>query len=237
MKVPYGYIPGTEGADGDALDVFVGPEENAAYAYVVHSNNPETGEFDEDKVMLGFQDADSAKRCFLQHYDDPKFFGGMDSIPMWKFRTKAFIKKHTEKKLVASMREGASLQVPEEYFEEKLDTLGRGTDQDMKKSILGHHQDIMLDPNVREHGVKGQKWGVRKAQAPSGIRGKIRNRAQNLAQDPRTLNMMQVLHRSQSQLNAIAHRDKAAERQRAVQLGWRPDTTPQAKQQISQRVS
>src|SRR5882672_217189 len=52
MRLPYGYIPGTKGADGDAVDCFVGPSEHAAYAYVVHSNNIETGEFDEDKVML-----------------------------------------------------------------------------------------------------------------------------------------------------------------------------------------
>lgn len=105
MKVPYGYIPGTEGVDGDALDVFVGPDEDAAFAYIVHCNTPDGTKFDEDKVMLGFSSSKSAKQCFLQHYDDNKFFGGIDSIPMWKFRERAFVKKHTTKKLVASMRE------------------------------------------------------------------------------------------------------------------------------------
>lgn len=128
MKQPYGYIPGTRGADGDELDVFVGPVEHAAFAYVVHSNNPESGDFDEDKVMLGFKNQEAAKNCFLNHYDDPKFFGGIDKIPMWQFREKAFIKKHTTRKLVASMRES------------------------MKHAMLGHHQDIMVDPEVREGG-------------------------------------------------------------------------------------
>ncbi len=163
MKFPYGYIPGTEGADGDALDVFVGPNENAAFAYIVHSNNPETGEFDEDKVMLGFPSADRAKMVFLQHCDDPKFFGGMDSIPMWKFRLKVWVKKHTTKKLVASRRNReASLQLPEGMFDPpRYGEAGTGLDQDMRKAILGHHQDIMVNPQVREHGVKGMKWGTR----------------------------------------------------------------------------
>lgn len=140
MKQPYGYIPGTRGVDGDELDVFVGPVEHAAFAYIVHSNNPETDEFDEDKVMLGFKNQEAAKNCFLNHYDDPKFFGGIDKIPMWKFREKAFIKKHTTRKLVASMRES------------------------MKQEMLGHHQDIMVDPEVREGGPgSGPREHIEKA--------------------------------------------------------------------------
>jgi hypothetical protein len=186
MKVPYGYIPGTKGVDGDALDVFVGPDKDAAYAYIVHCNTPDGEEFDEDKIMLGFESRESAERCFKQHYDDSGFFGGIDAIPMWKFDDIVWVKKKTTKKLVAS-RGGASLQVPQDMFE-KIDQFGRGTDQNMAKSILGHHQDIMVNPAVREHGVQGQKWGVRKP---------------DLEHDPRTLSMMQVVKRTQPQLNAI----------------------------------
>lgn len=108
MKHPYGYIKGTEGVDGDALDVFVGPDEHAAFAYIAHCQTPDGKEFDEDKVMLGFSSKEDAERCFHQHYDDPKFFGGIDEIPMWKFREKVWVKKHTTKKLVASMREAGT---------------------------------------------------------------------------------------------------------------------------------
>ena len=236
MKVPYGYIPGTKGADGDAVDCFVGPYEDAAYAYVVHSNNLETGEFDEDKVMLGFRDAESAKRVFIQHYDDPKFFGGMDEIPMWKFRDMVWMKKHTEKKLVAAVRESQRFREsvvgikaviegmpififvatgnPKKQQENpsKTPTFDQGympagmfatgsltreveknyggqahiftSRKRMKRAILGHHQDIMVDPNVREQaslqvpeeyfedpvdeaGVKGMKWGSKKGKEPS----------------------------------------------------------------------
>ena len=161
MHVPYGYLRGTHGADGDAVDCFVGPNENASHAYVVHSNNIETDEFDEDKVMLGFDSEQAAKDCFLRHYDDPKFFGGIDAIPMWKFREKVYVKKETTRKLVASRRGVA----------------GVGTDREMRKSILG--RNIMSDPRVREgaslqvpeemleHGILGMKWGQSQSSTPS----------------------------------------------------------------------
>lgn len=144
MKHPYGYIRGTKGPDGDAVDVFVGPNEDAAYAYVIHSNNPETGEFDEDKVMLGFNSSKRAKEVFMQHYDDPKFFGGIDRIPMWQFSEKVFVKKHTLKKLVASMRE-SSRSIPQGVG-------ATGLDQSMKRAMLGNHQPQMINPEVREGG-------------------------------------------------------------------------------------
>lgn len=176
MRHPYGYIRGTEGPDGDGVDVFVGPNEDAAYAYVVHCNDPESGDFDEDKVMLGFNSSQRAKEVFLQHYDDPKFFGGIASIPMWKFSEKVFVKKNTVKKLVASMRESIPAHVG-----------ATGLDQSMKKAMLGHHQDQMLNPEVREaaslqlpedmleHGVRGQKWGVRRQPNYKSLPGYVGN--------------------------------------------------------------
>jgi len=105
-KVPYGYIPGTEGPDGDAVDVFVGKNPDAAYAYVIHINNPKTGEYDEYKVFLGFDSSSDAVRCFRQHYDDPhKFFRSIDQIPMWEFQDKVWVKAETTERLLASLRE------------------------------------------------------------------------------------------------------------------------------------
>ena len=82
FRYAYGYIRGTKGADGEGLDVFVGPNPNAEKAYVVHQKKPETGKFDEDKVMLGFDSTEEAKGAYLDHYDNPKFFGDMVEIPM-----------------------------------------------------------------------------------------------------------------------------------------------------------
>jgi len=82
MKFPYGYIDGTKGADGEEVDVYVGPDKDAEDAYVVQQRKKDTGEYDEDKVMLGFGSKEEAKDAFLAHYNSPKFLGPIKEVPM-----------------------------------------------------------------------------------------------------------------------------------------------------------
>jgi len=86
FRYAYGYIDGTKGADGEGLDVFIGPNINADTAFVVHQKKPETGKYDEQKVMLGWDSADEAKQAYLDHYDSPKFFGSIHPVTMDKLR-------------------------------------------------------------------------------------------------------------------------------------------------------
>jgi hypothetical protein len=156
-KVPYGYIRGTHGTDGDHVDVFLGGNEDAAHAFVIHINNPETGEYDEDKVFLGFDDERAALNCFRQHYDEPnKFYSGVDVIPMWKLKDKIFVKKHTSKKLVASRNAfvgGAGNKGDFGTSDKGRDRGGAShifTSDRTTNPILG--KNIMRDPRVREGG-------------------------------------------------------------------------------------
>ena len=67
----YGYIRGTEGVDGDHIDVFLSNDIdvwNGRKVYVVDQYNPD-GTFDEHKVMLGFNDMDEAKGDYLANYE------------------------------------------------------------------------------------------------------------------------------------------------------------------------
>ena len=83
MTMPYGYIKGTEGADGDGVDVFVGPDKEADKAFVVHQKNPDTEKYDEDKVFLGLQSKKDAKEAFADNYDKPeKFMGPISEVPI-----------------------------------------------------------------------------------------------------------------------------------------------------------
>src|SRR5947207_146513 len=56
MADHYGYIQRTVSeADGDHIDVFVGPNPESEWVFVVYQVNPESGRgFDEHKVMLGY---------------------------------------------------------------------------------------------------------------------------------------------------------------------------------------
>ncbi len=71
MANAYGYIKGTEGVDGDHIDVFLHQdmdEWNGRKVFVVDQTNTD-GSFDEHKVMLGFNDKDEAMSAYLANYD------------------------------------------------------------------------------------------------------------------------------------------------------------------------
>lgn len=86
MQHRYGYIRLTEGLDGDHLDCFVGPDPLAETAWVVNQRRKTPGgEFhglDEQKVMLGFGSAQEAATAYLAHYDDPRFLGSLEELPV-----------------------------------------------------------------------------------------------------------------------------------------------------------
>lgn len=89
MQHPYGYIRRTEGLDGDHVDVFVGPNEQAKYVYVITTNKaPAFKEIDEQKCMLGFDNAEDAKVAFHDHYTDTRFFRSMKAMPYAEFEKK-----------------------------------------------------------------------------------------------------------------------------------------------------
>lgn len=94
MIFPYGYIRLTEGSDGEHLDCYLGPHEESKNIYIIHQQKaPLFKEYDEDKVMLGFLSATSAKRAYLKHYNDPKFFGSMTTMSIDDFKEKIKQKK------------------------------------------------------------------------------------------------------------------------------------------------
>lgn len=69
MKHHYGDIKGTTGADGDSIDVFIGDNHESQKVFIVDQIDPKTGEFDEVKVMMGFDDVDAAKKGYSSNYD------------------------------------------------------------------------------------------------------------------------------------------------------------------------
>ena len=70
MHNTYGYIRGTEGVDGDHIDVFLSDDPTSGSVFVVDQVNPSTGEFDEHKVMYGFPDMASAEQAYLSNYEE-----------------------------------------------------------------------------------------------------------------------------------------------------------------------
>lgn len=68
MNNHYGELDGTTGYDGDAIDVFVGPNPKGGQIFVIDQLTSE-GTFDESKVMLGFDSAEEAKAAYMSNYE------------------------------------------------------------------------------------------------------------------------------------------------------------------------
>lgn len=68
MAHHYGEFLGTKGADGDRMDVFIGPRPDSDKVFVIDQVNQD-GTFDEHKVMMGFKDLESARAGYLANYE------------------------------------------------------------------------------------------------------------------------------------------------------------------------
>lgn len=92
MAHHYGYIKKTESeADGDHIDVFIGPEPDLPTVYIIDQKN-EDGKFDEHKVMVGFPSSEEAKKGYLACYT-PGWKGLGAITPMSMNSFKAWIKE------------------------------------------------------------------------------------------------------------------------------------------------
>lgn len=71
LQDDYGYIKRTEAADGDQLDVFTGSRARRPNnpVFVVDQQDPNTGKFDEHKVMLGYKNRDEARKAYKRNYE------------------------------------------------------------------------------------------------------------------------------------------------------------------------
>ena len=90
MHDTYGYILGKIGVDGDHIDMFINDAADLdtfdGNVYVVDQVNPETGEFDEHKVMYGYPSEEAATEAYLANYSkDWKGLGKVTAVPKATF--------------------------------------------------------------------------------------------------------------------------------------------------------
>ena len=86
MNNTYGYIRGTEGVDGDHIDVFLSDNPTEGEVFVVDQVKPD-GSFDEHKVMYGFADAAEATKAYLANYSEGwTGLGAISGISREKFK-------------------------------------------------------------------------------------------------------------------------------------------------------
>jgi len=76
----YGYLRGSQGGDGDSLDVFVGPNKKSSRVFWARQVRPD-GSFDEYKVFLGYPDKASATKVYKEHIPS-KLLSGMFEVSL-----------------------------------------------------------------------------------------------------------------------------------------------------------
>ncbi|MGN0233919.1 MAG: hypothetical protein ACI4B5_05810 [Bacteroidaceae bacterium] len=117
MNNTYGYIRGTEGVDGDHIDVFFSDDPSLGDVFVIDQVNKD-GTFDEHKVMYGFPDELSAREAYLSNYEDGwQGLGsithvGRDEFKKWVESSHRKTKPFAEYK---SVKESAASSSPKSY--------------------------------------------------------------------------------------------------------------------------
>ena len=144
MNNTYGYFRGTEGVDGDHIDVFISNDIDGwdgRKVFVVDQYNPD-GSFDEHKVMLGFNDADDAKSDYLANYEKGWENGrridvsavNLEDFEKWiassKRKTKPFSEYSSVKK---TDKQGNPLNADGTLKLEKVKSVDDLTDEDFSK--------------------------------------------------------------------------------------------------------
>lgn len=111
MSNAYGEIIGSQGVDGDPVDVFLGPYKYAKWVYVIHQTKKDGSGFDEDKCMLGFANAMEAKAAYYKNFDEPEhFFGSISTISLQDFK-QALIRTKKDPAMIHASKINTAIQL------------------------------------------------------------------------------------------------------------------------------
>jgi len=125
MPYDYGFVDGSKGVDGDEVDVFLGPDKYAKYVYIMKQLKKESGEFDEDKCFLGFQDEMDAKEAYKKAYDRPELFiGKMETLPFEVFKKRVLQTKDNPSFIHASSKMNTIIEL---YANEVIEPIKTGS--------------------------------------------------------------------------------------------------------------
>ncbi len=86
MSDHYGYLKRTTGADNEHIDTYIGNNPESDKVFIVDQLDQQSGKFDEHKVMLGFNDLESATKAYQSNFDEGWKVGPIKSMSMDDFK-------------------------------------------------------------------------------------------------------------------------------------------------------
>jgi N12 class adenine-specific DNA methylase len=169
MNNTYGYIRGTDGVDGDHIDVFLAEDMDkwdGKYVFVVDQYNPD-GTFDEHKVMLGFNSMEEARSAYLSNYEKGWENGrridvtavNLDDFEKWIESSKRKTKPFAEYVVVKKETVGKSGNISDEEIENAAFALGlHGENQTLMRLELDNTPE-----RARQILDRAKKWNEKNA--------------------------------------------------------------------------
>ncbi|MFG0261023.1 MAG: hypothetical protein ACF788_01335 [Novipirellula sp. JB048] len=140
MSCDYGDIKRTNGADGDPVDVFVGPVKESQFVVVIDQGNTDGG-FDEHKVMLGFHSKEAAVAAYRKSYTPGWKVGPVTTMTIEQL--KSWLKSGSQRKPIENQVSRYAFN-PEKQTRDGLGRFGGKT----SSSQISDRHDRSTHPNV-----------------------------------------------------------------------------------------
>ncbi|MFW2013744.1 PLxRFG domain-containing protein [Acinetobacter bereziniae] len=86
MSDHYGYIKRTKGADNEHIDTYIGNNPDSNQVFIVDQIDQASGNFDEHKVMLGFNNQEEATTAYKSNFDKGWKVGPIRNMDMEQFK-------------------------------------------------------------------------------------------------------------------------------------------------------
>ena len=169
--VAYGRIRGTRDRTGRNIKTFVGPTPEAGEVYVIDQVNPDTGAYDQPKVMLDFASLEDARNAYVSSYSDGRGaerLGSISAMPIADFKTwmktkrtqRPFDRKATaESRRLRQAATAAAKQTAAAQAEQAADAQAMEGLTDAEKATVETEA-----PRIREPGEPGAEPGPEYAQ-------------------------------------------------------------------------
>lgn len=222
----YGYIRGTEGVDGDHIDVYLSDNPSEGNVFVIDQVNPSTREFDEHKVMYGFNSAEEAREAYLANYSEG--WNGLgtitevtkDEFKKWIESSHRKTKPFSEYKSVKAI--GAQSEA-EEAEDDLLPSTGTPTDEVVASGLdLSPAQTAELAGNIFAALPEESRKKI-----TEGLNGNILGLQDAILQIPARLAMKENWNETDKELASVV-REKVQDIVDSKDATSRPLTTKEA---------
>jgi diguanylate cyclase (GGDEF)-like protein len=190
----YGYLNGSEGADGDHVDTFLTGKPDTGKVFVVNQVHPDTREFDEHKAVLGANSEEEARRTYLANY--PRGWKGLNSVA--EFSTDGF------RRWLNRGQRRRPAWGSEVERENQLDAAAHEFDAQT-------HEEIGSEPMSSQEIAEGfEHWAKQSAIDPRALAGKVAERLRT-SENPAVRGAADLIAQKHERRVEIARRKKVAE--------------------------